>query len=143
LEHYELIDIDAQSYSVANSLTNVAKPTQSDQEARAAFALAWNLPQQDQTEAAERWFVRAGELAPHDFTIRRGFMPIRAIDASGPAFFEIRTDWAAKGIDQYKLCATWHHARKISQPNRYPKPTFPSSEFRIRSAKNSSRKSSW
>jgi hypothetical protein len=80
----------------------VAMPTQSDQEARAAFAVAWNLSQQGKTEAAERWFVRAGELAPHDFTIRRGSMPIRGIDASGPAFFEMRTDWAAKGNDYYK-----------------------------------------
>jgi hypothetical protein len=80
----------------------VAMPTQSDQEARAAFAVAWNLSQQGKTEAAERWFVRAGELAPHDFTIRRGSMPIRGIDASGPAFFEMRSDWAAKGNDYYK-----------------------------------------
>ena len=83
----------------------VAMPTQSDQEARAAFALAWNLSQQGKTEAAEGWFQRAGELAPHDFTIRRGSMPIRGIDASGPAFFEMRTDWAAKGNDYYKPLA--------------------------------------
>ena len=44
--------------------------------------MAWWLAQQGRNEAAERWFVRAGELAPHDFNIRRGSMPIRGIDPS-------------------------------------------------------------
>ncbi len=71
------------------------------QEARAAFALGWWLAQDGRTEAAERWFVRAGELAPHDFTIRRGSMPIRGIDPMGPAFFEMAGEWAAKGNAYY------------------------------------------
>jgi len=76
-------------------------PTETDQEARAAFAVAWWLHQHDRAEAAERWFVRAGELAPHDFTIRRGSMPIRGIDPAGPAFFQMVADWAAKGNAYY------------------------------------------
>lgn len=75
--------------------------TESDQEARAAFALAWWLSQQGREVAAERWFVRAGELAPHDFTIRRGSMPIRGIDPAGPAFFQMMGDWAAAGNAYY------------------------------------------
>ena len=31
----------------------------------------------------------AGELAPHDFTIRRGTMPMRGIDSMGPQFREM------------------------------------------------------
>jgi len=77
-------------------------PTQSDQEARAAFAIAWHLAQEGKAEAAEQWFQRAGELAPHDFTIRRGSMPIRGIDPSGPAFFEMTAAWRAAGHDYYK-----------------------------------------
>ena len=76
-------------------------PAQSDQEARATFALAWWLAQNGQSEAAEGWFQRAGELAPHDFTIRRGSMPIRGIDASGPKFFEMITSWRESGHDYY------------------------------------------
>ena len=79
--------------------TKVADDTH--QEARAAFAVAWWLSQHGRDDAAERWFVRAGELAPHDFTIRRGSMPIRGIDAAGPAFFEMVGDWAAKGNAYY------------------------------------------
>ena len=76
-------------------------PTDVDQQARAAFSMAWWLAQQGRTEAAERWFVRAGELAPHDFNIRRGSMPIRGIDPSGPAFFAMVGDWAAQGKPYY------------------------------------------
>ncbi len=79
--------------------TKVADDTH--QEARAAFALGWWLSQDGRAEAAERWFVRAGELAPHDFTIRRGSMPIRGIDPMGPAFFEMAGEWAAKGNAYY------------------------------------------
>jgi hypothetical protein len=75
--------------------------TWTDQEARAAFALGWWLAQQGHDEAAERWFVRAGELAPHDFTIRRGSMPIRGIDPAGPAFFQMVGEWVAAGGSYY------------------------------------------
>jgi hypothetical protein len=76
-------------------------PTHDDQAARAAFALGWHLSQQGKADAAERWFVRAGELAPHDFTIRRGSMPIRDIDPMGPAFFEMVGSWAQAGNPYY------------------------------------------
>ncbi len=77
-------------------------PTATDQEARAAFSVGWWLAQQGRQDAAERWFVRAGELAPHDFTIRRGSMPIRGIDPAGPAFFEMVGAWAAAGNAYYQ-----------------------------------------
>jgi hypothetical protein len=76
-------------------------PTAADQEARAAFAVGWHLVKEGRNEAAEAWFVRAGELAPHDFTIRRGSMPIRGIDAQGPAFFEMVGEWAKQGNAYY------------------------------------------
>lgn len=72
-----------------------------DQRARAAFAIGWHLAQQGNNDAAERWFQRAGELAPHDFNIRRGSMPIRGIDPAGPAFFEMVGDWVSKGNAYY------------------------------------------
>ena len=80
----------------------VAMPTSTDQEARAAYAIGWHLAQIDgKSDAAERWFQRAGELAPHDFTIRRGSMPIRGIDPAGPAFFEMTAAWRDAGHEYY------------------------------------------
>ena len=55
-------------------------PTDAQQEARARFTLAWHLHKAGRREASERHFKRAGELAPGDWTIRRGSLPIRGID---------------------------------------------------------------
>jgi hypothetical protein len=77
-------------------------PTPQAQLARAEFALAWHLHQAGRTEAAERHFVRAGELAPHDLTIRRGSMPIRGLDPMGPAFLELYQEWLASGRPYYR-----------------------------------------
>jgi hypothetical protein len=76
-------------------------PTPTDQQARAEFGLAEWLARHGRREAAERHFVRAGELAPHDFTIRRGSMPIRGLDPMGPPFREMRDAWAAAGHAYY------------------------------------------
>jgi hypothetical protein len=77
-------------------------PTADEQLARTEFALAWYLHQAGKPEAAERHFVRAGELAPHDFTIRRGSMPIRGLDPMGLPFFEMYTEWAQAGKPYYQ-----------------------------------------
>ncbi len=76
-------------------------PSATDQEARVCFAVAWWLTQQGRDEAAERWYQRAGELAPHDFTIRRGSMPIRGLDPAGPAFFQMVGEWVSQGNSYY------------------------------------------
>ena len=78
-----------------------ALPTAEEQLARAEFALAWHLHQEAKPEAAERHFVRAGELAPHDFMIRRGSMPIRGLDPMGPAFADMYTAWIQAGQPYY------------------------------------------
>jgi hypothetical protein len=80
-------------------------PTADVQLARAEFTLAWHLHQHGKTEAAERHFVRAGELAPHDFTIRRGSMPIRGLDPMGPAFADLYTGWVQAGRPYYQPLA--------------------------------------
>lgn len=77
-------------------------PSQADQQARAEFGLGRWLAERGRGEAAERHFVRAGELAPHDFTIRRGTMPIRGIDPMGPAFRAMLEEWVGAGNSYYR-----------------------------------------
>jgi hypothetical protein len=77
------------------------QPTQQEQLARAEFTLGFWLHEQGRGEAAERHFLRGGELAPHDFMIRRGSMPIRGINSMGPEFFKMTQEWAAAGHEYY------------------------------------------
>jgi len=74
-------------------------PTPETQLARAERALAWHLHQTGREEAAARHFERAGELAPGDWTIRRGSMPIRGMNPMGPEFFEL----AQEGVPEYPM----------------------------------------
>jgi hypothetical protein len=77
-------------------------PTRETQLARAERALAWHLHQAGRGEAAERHFRRAGELAPLDWTIRRGSLPLLGENPFGPAFFELakqgRTEYAMESV---------------------------------------------
>ena len=80
-------------------------PTPDEELARAEFTLAWLLHQRGRVEAAERHFVRAGELSPNDWTIRRGSMPIRGKNPMGPEFFELFREWEANGKPSYEKLA--------------------------------------
>ncbi len=80
-------------------------PTPEMQQARAHFGLANWLAQQGRADAAEVHFVRAGELSPHDVTIRRGSMPIRGIDPMGPKFVELFEESRKQGWPYYKPLA--------------------------------------
>ena len=77
-------------------------PSSDDQQARAEFGLGQWLWERGQRDAAERHFVRAGELAPHDFTIRRGTMPMRGMDPMGPEFRSMRDAWRDAGHPYYR-----------------------------------------
>ena len=50
-------------------------------------------------------FERGGELAPHDFTIRRGTMPMRGIDPMGPQFRTMLGEWTQAGRPYYRPLA--------------------------------------
>jgi len=87
-------------------------PSEESQAARAERTLAWALHGMGLGEAAERHFVRAGELAPLDWTIRRGSMPIRGMNPFGPEFFEL----AAEGKSVYAMDAITPTYEEASEP---------------------------
>ena len=96
---------DRLPYDEAEVRERQVLPTAAEQLARTEFTLAWHLHRAGRAEPAERHFVRAGELAPHDFTIRRGSMPIRGLDPMGPDFAELYTEWAKAGMPYYQRLA--------------------------------------
>jgi hypothetical protein len=69
--------------------------------ARAQFGLGWWLFQAGRQDAAEHHFRIAGSLAPDDFMIRRGTMPLRGSDPFGPEFVEMVADWLGRGNSYY------------------------------------------
>jgi hypothetical protein len=73
---------------------NQLLPSAETQLARAERALAWRLHQRGREEAAKRHFERAGALAPQDWTIRRGSMPIVGQNPFGPEFFALAKEGA-------------------------------------------------
>ena len=81
-------------------------PTERDQEARAEFALGRWLWERGRADAAARHWDRAGELAPHDFMIRRGTMPLRGIDPMGPEFRKMFAAWTGRGEPYYRPLAS-------------------------------------
>lgn len=91
--------------SLADVRSGQIPPTAEEQLARAEFALAWYLHQRGDTAAAERHFQRADALAPHDWTMRRGSMPIRGMDPMGAEFFAVWQEWEAAGKPTYETIA--------------------------------------
>jgi peroxiredoxin len=67
------------------------------QEARAERRLGAWLARNGREDAALAHFERAVELAPMDFTIVRGSMPMRGKDPFGAEFFEFWDEWDKAG----------------------------------------------
>ena len=76
-------------------------PTPDEQLARTEFTLAWWLHQHGNPAAAETHFARASALAPLDFTISRGSMPIRGLDPMGADFAPLYQAWRDAGMPYY------------------------------------------
>ncbi len=78
-------------------LANMELPTDDDQLARAEFGLGRHLASIGADDAAAGHFDRAGELAPAQFTIRRGSMRMRDKDPMGEEFIGMMIEWTSAG----------------------------------------------
>ena len=74
-------------------------PSPESQQARSERRLAWWLQEHGHAEAARTHFERAAQLAPRDWTIRRGSMPILGQNPFGPEFFAL----AEEGAPEYPM----------------------------------------
>jgi len=77
--------------------------TADEEAARLHFRLAVALQERQDADGAERHFVRAASLAPHDWTIRRAMMPLRGEDPFGQGFFDLYQEWLDDGSPYHGL----------------------------------------
>ena len=76
-------------------------PSPELQQARAERRLAMYLIRAGHEEAGRAHLDRALELAPDDWTIHRGSMPVRGMDPFGQEFFDFYERWQAAGRPGY------------------------------------------
>lgn len=72
-----------------------------EQQARVERRLGAWLKRAGHDAAAQARFDRAAELAPFDWTVRRGTMPLRDVDPFGEKFFAFLGEWMEAGAPSY------------------------------------------
>lgn len=71
--------------------------------ARLHFRIANELRQRDDEAGAARNYAVAGELAPHDWTIRRAALPLQGLDPFGENFMKLYEEAQAAGRPYHGL----------------------------------------
>ena len=77
--------------------------TEDEVRARLHFRIAVHARRRGDDAAAGRHLERAGELAPHDFTIRRAALPLVGDDPFGDKFFAMYQEFEAAGRPYHGL----------------------------------------
>lgn len=95
------VDHDELAFDADGARARQLAPSPDEQQGRVERRLAAHLLRAARSEAAERHFDRAAALAPMDWTIRRGSMPLRGVDPFGNAFFDFYREWEAAGRPAY------------------------------------------
>ncbi|MFM7225402.1 MAG: redoxin domain-containing (seleno)protein, partial [Actinomycetota bacterium] len=80
----------------------VAPPSFAEQQARAERRLGASLHRAGHAARAQACFERASALAPMDWTIRRGTLPMQGDDPFGERFFSFVTEWDGAGRPGYR-----------------------------------------
>ena len=81
--------------------SRLGPPSVNVQQARAERRLGMHLLRNGNRPGAERHLATAMELAPEDFTIHRGTMPVLGSDPFGQEFFDFYEGWEAAGRPGY------------------------------------------
>jgi hypothetical protein len=80
--------------------------TEDEVMARLHFRIAAHARRHGDDVTARRHFERAGQLAPHDWTIRRAALPLLGDDPFGQTFFDMYEQWQAAGSPYHGLSGT-------------------------------------
>ena len=68
-----------------------------EEQAQLFFRIATRLRNDGDADGAERNFVTAIDLAPHNWTVQRAAQPLRGINPFGDAFMELYTAFNEAG----------------------------------------------
>lgn len=79
--------------------------TDDEVRARLHFRIGAHLLREGDEDGGREHLTRAGELAPHDFTIRRAAMPLLGQNPFGDEFFALYGEWQQSGSPYHGIPA--------------------------------------
>ena len=105
--HHELLRAwvlrDERDLTDSQVVENMERPTRELQLARLHRRIAVALHDRGDTPGTNTHLAAAEALAPYDWVIRRGSMPMRNIDPFGAEFFEFVEEWQEAGSPGFRL----------------------------------------